>query len=78
MSESFLSIMGLLRDMPVGNPSQTVSCPSWDHCVTIPQETLREQFPVRHGTTVHHTHRKPSRCFSGPGIAIVTDPCKML
>ena len=74
MSESFLSIMGLLRDMPVGNPSQTVSCPSWDHCVTIPQETfansflsvmgplrnnptgnLRQQFPVRHGTTVHHT-----------------------
>ena len=58
MSESFLSIMGLLRNMPVGNPSQIVSCPAWD--------------------TVHHTHRKPSRCFSGPGIAIVTGPCKML
>ena len=58
MSESFLSIMGLLRNMPVGN--------------------LRQQFPVRHGTTVHHTHRKLFRCFNGPGIAIVTGPCKML
>jgi hypothetical protein len=66
MSESFLSIMGLLRNMPVGNPSQTVSRPTWDHCVTIPQETLRQQFPVRHGTTVHHTHRKPSPAVSCP------------
>ena len=39
MSESFLSIMGLLRNMPVGNLLQAVSRPSWDHCVTIPQET---------------------------------------
>ncbi len=70
MSESFLSIMGLLRNMPVGNPLQAVSCPAKDQCVTIPQETfansflsvigplrnnptgtLRQQFPVRHGTT---------------------------
>ena len=50
MSESFLSIMGLLRNMPAGNLLQAVSRPSWDHCVTIPQETLRQQFPVRHGT----------------------------
>ena len=34
MSESFLSIMGLLRNMPVGNPSQIVSCPAKDQCVT--------------------------------------------
>ena len=51
MSESFLSIMGLLRNMPVGNPSQTVSCPAKDQCVTCQWETLRRQFPVRHGTT---------------------------
>ena len=44
MSESFLSIMGLLRNMPAGNPSQTVSCPSWDHCVTILQETFASSF----------------------------------
>ena len=78
MSESFLSIMGLLRDMPVGNLLQAVSYPAKDQCVTCQWETLRQQFPVRHGSTVHHTHRKPSRCFSGPGIAIVTGPCKML
>ena len=78
MSESFLSIMGLLRNMQVGNPSQTVSCPAKDQCVTCQWETLRQQFPVRHVTTVHHTHREPSRYFSGPGIAIVTGPCKML
>ena len=47
MSESFLSIMGLLRDIPVGNPSQTVSCPAKDQCVTFQWETLRRQFPVR-------------------------------
>ena len=40
MSESFLFGKGPMRDMPVGHPSQTVSCPSWDHCVTIPQETF--------------------------------------
>ena len=51
MSESFLSIMGLLRNMPVGKPLQTVSCPVKDQCVTCQWETLRRQFPVRHGTT---------------------------
>ena len=40
----FPSVMGLLRDMPVGNPSQTVSRPLWDHCVTIPQETFAGSF----------------------------------
>ncbi len=50
MSESFLSIMGLLRNMPVGNPSQTVSCPAKDQCVTCQWETLRRQFPVRQRT----------------------------
>ena len=40
MSESFLSGKGPMRDMPVGNPSQTVSRPSWDHCASHPQETI--------------------------------------
>lgn len=44
MSESFLSIMGLLRNMPVGNLLQAVSRPSWDHCVIIPQETFASSF----------------------------------
>lgn len=44
MSESFLSIMGLLRNMPVGNLLQAVSCPAKDHCVTIPQETFANSF----------------------------------
>ena len=34
MSESFLSIMELLRNMPVGNLLQAVSCPAKDQCVT--------------------------------------------
>ena len=42
MSESFLSVMGLLRNMPVGNLLQAVSRPSWDYCVTIPQETFAD------------------------------------
>ena len=50
MSESFLSIMGLLRNMQVGNPSQTVSCPAKDQCVTCQQETFGQQFPVRQRT----------------------------
>lgn len=44
MSESFLSGKEPMRDMPVGNPSPAVSCPSWDHCVTIPQETFASSF----------------------------------
>lgn len=44
MSESFLSIMGLLRNMPVGKPLQAVSCPAKDQCVTIPQETFASNF----------------------------------
>ena len=51
MSESFLSIMGLLRNMPVGNLLQAVSYPAKDQCVTCQWETLRRQFPVRHETT---------------------------
>lgn len=50
MSESFLSIMGLLRNMPVGNLLQAVSYLAKDQCVTCQWETLRRQFLVRHGT----------------------------
>ena len=40
----FPSVMGLLRNMLVGNPSQTVSCPAKDQCVTCQQETFASSF----------------------------------
>ena len=36
----FPSVMGLLRNMQVGNPSPAVSCPSWDYCASHPQEII--------------------------------------
>lgn len=44
MLTGFLSVMGLLRNMPAGNLLQAVSCPSWDQCVTILQETFASNF----------------------------------
>jgi len=56
LASSFLSGKGPMRDMPVGNPSQTVSCPAKDQCVTIPQETFANSFlfvmgPMRNNPT---------------------------
>ena len=56
---SFLSDMTALRFISTGNLSQTVSCPTWLHCVSHQQETFCIQFPVRHGSIVLHTNRKP-------------------
>ena len=55
---SFLSGMAPLRFIPAGNFSRMVSCPAWHHCVSSRQETLREWFPIRHGSIAFHLNRK--------------------
>ena len=56
MSESFLSIMGLLRNMPVGNLLQAVYCPAKDQCVTCQQETFASSFLPVMGPTPTGNH----------------------
>ena len=55
---SFLSDMVPLCFIPAGNFSRMVSCPAWHHCVSSRQETLREWFPIRHGSIAFHLNRK--------------------
>mgnify|MGYP007005709253 CR=1 FL=1 len=55
---SFLSGIAPLCFTSVGNLLQTVSCPTWLHCVSHQQETFRKQFPVRHDSTAFHLYRK--------------------
>ena len=50
--------MAPLRFIQAGNFSPIVSYPASRHCVSYRQETFREWFPVRHGTTVFHLNRK--------------------
>ena len=57
-ANSFLSGMAPLRSISTGNFSPIVSCPAWLHCVSYRQETIRVQFPIRHGSTVFHRGRK--------------------
>ena|GEM_PF-839222 len=54
----FPSGMTPLCFIAAGNYSQMVSCPAWLHCVSSQQETIREWFPVRHGSTMFHRGRK--------------------
>ena len=37
---------------------QGVSCPTWRHCISYRQETVREGFPTRRGSIVFLTDRK--------------------
>ena len=53
-----MSDMTLLHFISTGNLSQTVSCPTWLHCVSTQQETFCKQFPVRHDSTAFHLYRK--------------------
>ena len=50
--------MAPLRFIPAGNFSPIVSCPTWLHCVSYRQETIRVQFPIRHSSIAFHTDRK--------------------
>ena len=44
--------------LPAGNYSRRVSCSAWLHCVSCWQETIREGFPTRLGSTVFLADRK--------------------
>ena len=57
-ANGFLSGMAPLRFIQAGNFLRMVSCPAWPHCVSYRQETIRVQFPIRHGSIAFHTDRK--------------------
>ena len=65
-AHSFLSAMALLRFIPAGNLSQTVSCPPWLYCASHQQETFLSQFPTRHDTIL--TWHLTSTCLNGPAV----------
>ena len=52
-----------------GNCSRRVSYPTWLHCLSSRQETVREGFPTRHGTIVFHRGRKLFAKGFLPGMA---------
>ena len=55
---SFLLGVAPLCFLPAGNYSRRVSCSAWLHCVSCWQETIREGFPTRLGSTVFLADRK--------------------
>ena len=57
-AKGFLSDLIPQCFLPKGNCSPIVSCPTWLHGVSCPQETIREGFPVRLGSMVFLTDRK--------------------
>ena len=64
LTDRKLFAYGFLSDLipwcfiPIGNYSRMVSCPAWPHCVSCPQETVREGFPVRLGSMLFLAHGK--------------------
>ena len=58
-AHSFPFDMTLSYLISIGNLSPMVSHPTWHHCCSSRQETVREQFPIRHDTIVFHLNRKP-------------------
>ena len=58
-ANSFPSDMKLLCITSIGNLLPVVSHPTWNYCVSPQQETIRQQLPIRHATTVYHPNRKP-------------------
>ena len=57
-AKGFLSDMAPLCFLPTGNYSRMVSYPAWLHSVSFQQETIRERFPTRCGTSVFLANRK--------------------
>ena len=57
-AKGFLLDLALWCFLPAGNFSRRVSCSTWLHCVSCRQETFREGFPTRRGSTVFLTGRK--------------------
>ena len=57
-AKGFLLDVAPLCFLPTGNFSRRVSYSTWLHCVSYRQETFREGFPARRGTTAFHTGRK--------------------
>ena len=55
----FLSDRVPLYFISTGNFLRMVSYSTWRHCCSSRQETVREQFPIRHDTIVPHLNRKP-------------------
>ena len=54
----FLSDRVPLYFISTGNFLRMVSYSTWRHCCSSRQETVREQFPIRHDTIVFHLNRK--------------------
>ena len=57
-AQGFLSSLGRICFIPIGNCLRMVSYSAWDQCVSYRQETICVWFPVRFGTAVFHTGRK--------------------
>ena len=57
-AKGFLLGVAPLCFLPTGNFSPIVSCSAWLHCVSCWQETIREGFPTRLGSTVFLADRK--------------------
>ena len=55
---SFLSALAPWCFLPTVNCSPIVSCPTWLHSVSCPQETVHEGFPIRLGSMAFLAHRK--------------------
>ena len=57
-AKDFLLDVAPLCFLPTGNCLRRVSCSTWLHCVSCRQETFREGFPARRGSTVFLADRK--------------------
>ena len=57
-AKGFLSGMGQVWSIAVGNCLRKVFHPAWGRCTAHRQETVCKRFPVRHETEVQHTDRK--------------------
>ena len=55
---SFLFGLALWCFLPTGNCSPIVSYSAWLHAVSCPQETVREEFPIRLGSMAFLARRK--------------------
>ena len=58
LAKSFLFGVRQWWSMAAGNYSRKVSYPAWDSGGACRRETIRERFPIRHGTAAEHDGRK--------------------
>ena len=70
-ADSFLLDMTLLCFLSAGNYLRMVSYLTWHYFVSCRQETIRERFPIRLGTTVFLADRK---LFTGRFLDSASDP----